>query len=95
MPREFSLADQIVWLVISITTLVVFVPTAVSTVATTTDWTTALIDFEAGEMILPTWFTFGMNCALVLAVAPLAFATSALLIRRLRRGAGPGAEPTT
>ena len=95
MPRELSLVNVIVWLVISTTTLVVFVPTAVFTVAATTDWTTALIDVERGEVDLPTWFTFGMNCGLVLAAALCAFGTAGLLIRRLRRRADPEAEPAS
>ena len=93
MSRELSLADTVTWLVISATTLVIFVPTAVSTAAATTDWTTTFID--GGEVVLPTWFTFGMNCALVLAAAVLALATAGLVVRRLRRRAGPEADPAS
>lgn len=93
MSRERSLADIVVWLVISATTLVIFVPTALSTVAGTTDWSTTFVD--GGEVTFPTWFTFGMNCGLVFAAAVLALATAGLLIRRLRRGAGPEAGPAS
>lgn len=82
-PRT-SLWQETVWLAISLTVLVVFVPTAVSTVTTTADWTTGFIDIPAWEAALPTWLTFGVNCVLVLLAAALALASAALLFRRLR-----------
>lgn len=82
-PRT-SLRQEITWFIVSLAILVVFVPTAVSTMTTPRAWTAGFIDLPFWQAELPTWPTFGVNVLLVLVAALLAVLTAALLIRRLR-----------
>ncbi|BDV29366.1 hypothetical protein [Microbacterium terricola] len=84
MASRSSLGSEIVWLVICCAILVLFIPTAVRTMAATSDWTTGSIDVAAGDLDLPTWLTFGVNCLLVLLAAFVAVLTAALIVRRVR-----------
>ncbi|MCU4670983.1 hypothetical protein ACFQRL_00085 [Microbacterium fluvii] len=84
MSSKTSLRFELFWFVFSVAAVVLFTSTAITTVAHRSDWTPGFVDLPGWEMELPTWFTFGVNCVILVLTASLAVLTAALLIRRLR-----------
>jgi len=84
MERRTTVGQEMLWFVVSLVALVLFVPTAVTAFAAPGEWTAGWIDLASGQAEVPTWFSLGMNCILVLVAAVTAVLTGALLVRRLR-----------
>ena len=95
MRATTTLAQEIFWLAVSIAILVLFIPTAVSTVMTTSDWTAGFIDLSTGEAELPVWSTFGLNGLLVLLAACMGVLNGILLVRRWRLRQPSDADPVS
>lgn len=72
------------WFVVSLVALVLFVPTAFTAFASPGEWMAGRIDLASGQAEVPTWFSLGMNCVLVLVAAVTAILHGVLLVRRLR-----------